>query len=94
MRRGISKVAVSFAIVAGACGGIASAASAAEPAVQACVGTTFSSLATAGPRLGQGVRGFAQDPMNRPGLGDGIQSLQAGQVPNGVVPNTCSSVDP
>ena len=90
LRSGISKLAVSFAVVAGACGGIVSAANAAEPAARACVGTTLSSLATAAPRLGQGVRGFAQDPTNRPGLGDGIQGLQAGQVPDEVVPNTCN----
>ena len=90
MRGRISKIAVSFAIVAGACGGSVSAANAAAPAVHACVGTTFSSLATAGPRLGQGVKGFAQDPTNRPGLGDDIQSLQAGQVPDEVVANTCN----
>jgi|GEM_PF-7010559 len=90
MRGVISKLGVSFAIVAGVCGGMVSAAGAAEPAVHACVGTTFASLATAGPRLGQGVRGFAQDPTNRPGLGDGIQGLQAGQVPDDVVLNTCN----
>lgn len=90
MRGVFSKIAVSFAIFTGACGGIVSVASAAEPAVPACVGTTFASLATAGPRLGLGVRGFAQDPTNRPGLGDGIQALQAGQVPDEVVPNTCN----
>ena len=90
MRGGISKIGVSFAIVASVCGGMVSAANAAEPAVGACVGTTFSSLATAGPRLGQGVKGFAQDPTNRPGLGDGIQALQAGLVPDEVVPNTCN----
>ena len=90
MRGVISKIAVSFAIVAGSCGGIVSAAGAAEPAVHGCVGSTFSSLATAGPRLGQGVRGFAQDPTNRPGLGDGIQALSAGQVPDEIVLNTCN----
>ena len=90
MRGVISKVGVSFAIVAGVCGGIVSEAGAAAPAAHACVGTTFSSLATAGPGLGQGVRGFAQDPTNRPGLGDGIQALQAGQVPDEVVLNTCN----
>ena len=66
------------------------AASAATPAVQGCVGSTFSSLATASPRLGQGVVGFAQDPTSRPGLGDGIQALAAGQVPDTLVPNTCN----
>jgi len=86
----ISKIGVSFAIVAVSCGGIVSVARAAPPAVHACIGTTFSALATAGPRLGQGVKSFAQDPTNRPGLGDGIQALQAGQVPDDVVQNTCN----
>jgi hypothetical protein len=90
MRSRISKIVISLAVVAGTTGGFASAAYAATPVVPACVGTTFSTLATAGPGLGQGVRGFAQDPTNPPGLGDGIQSLQAGQVPDEVVANTCN----
>jgi hypothetical protein len=37
------------------------------------------------------VVGFAQDPnLPPPGLGDGIQALQAGQVPDDLVPNTCN----
>ncbi|MDQ1479312.1 MAG: hypothetical protein QOI44_173 [Actinomycetota bacterium] len=90
MRLGLAKVVVSLAVVTGAGGGLASAAGAATPVVHACVGTTFASLATAGPRLGQGVRGFAQDPTSPPGLGDGIQGLQAGVIPDFVVPNTCN----
>ena len=39
---------------------------------------------------GQLVVGFAQDPFSRPGLGDGIQLLQAGLVPDEVVPNNCN----
>jgi hypothetical protein len=69
----------------------AGAASAATPVVQACVGSTFSSLAQAPGPLGQGVRTFAQDPSNRPGLGDGIQALQAGVVPQDVVANACNT---
>jgi len=90
MRRHISKFAVPFAIAAGACAAMAPSAGAAVPVVNACVGTTFSALATGAPRLGQGVKSFAQDPTTRPGLGDGIQSLQAGQVPDEVVLNTCN----
>jgi hypothetical protein len=90
MRRGIAKIAVSSAIIVGACGVLASTAGAATPAVKGCVGSTFSSLATAGPRLGQGVKGFAQDPTTKPGLGDGIQYMQAGLLPDGVVLNTCN----
>ena len=40
--------------------------------------------------FGHGVAGFAQDPTNRPGLGDGIQALQAGDVFDDVVLNTCN----
>jgi hypothetical protein len=40
--------------------------------------------------FGSAVVGFAQEPGNRPGLGDGVQLLQAGLVPDEVVPNTCN----
>jgi hypothetical protein len=92
MRSRIRNVAVSVAIVAGVCGGFASAVGAAQPVVQACVGTTFSGAAAALPPggVGQAVVGFAQDPGSRPGIGDGIQALQAGLVSEDVVPNTCN----
>jgi hypothetical protein len=67
-------------------------ASAGQPANQACVGESLSALATNQPApgaFGQGVRGFAQQPDARPGLGDGIQALQAGDVGD-EVPNTCN----
>ena len=66
---------------------------AATPAIQGCYGDSISSLATNQPdtgAFGAGVVGFAQDPNSRPGIGDGVQLLQAGQVPDGVVPNTCN----
>ena len=91
MRRCIAKIAASSRSSVGrraACS--LSSAGAATPVVPGCVGSTFSGLATAGPRLGQGVRGFAQDPTTKAGLGDGIQALQAGQVPDDVVLNTCN----
>jgi hypothetical protein len=69
-------------------------AGAGEPANQACVGESLSALASDQPfpgAFGQGVRGFAQDPnLPPPGLGDGIQALQAGLVPDEVVLNTCN----
>lgn len=64
-------------------------AGAARPAHQACVGSSFSALASSGPGFGQGVRSFARDP-NLPPLGADIQALQAGLVPDAVVPNTCN----
>jgi hypothetical protein len=72
-------------------GGVASAG---EPVDQRCVGESPSALATTQPfpgAFGAGVVGFAQDPnLPPPGLGDGIQALQAGPVPDEVVPNTCN----
>jgi hypothetical protein len=66
-------------------------AGAAEPANQACVGESLSALAIGSQgAFGAGVVGFAQDPTTRPGLGDGIQAVQAGAVPDDVVPNTCN----
>ena len=86
------KQRLSRAIAATAGAAIASSlfalpAAAAEPANQACIGESFSALA--GPGFGQGVVEFAQQP-GKPGLGDGIQALQAGVVPDFVVPNTCN----
>ena len=85
-------------VAAGMCAGVVltsgSAAGAAEPADQACVGESLSALATTQVSpgdFGAGVRGFAQDPnLPPPGLGEGIQALQAGLVPDEVVPNTCN----
>jgi hypothetical protein len=73
-------------------------AGAAEPVNQACVGTTYSEAvqlfqdAGAPPgSLGQFVAGLAQAPGTaHPGLGDGIQALQAGTVPDSVAINTCN----
>jgi hypothetical protein len=74
--------------------GPASAAGAAEPANQACLGESLSALASNQPApgaFGAGVVGFAQDPnLPPPGLGDGIQALQAGLVPDELVLNTCN----
>ena len=69
------------------------AAGAGIPADQACVGESLSGLATDQLEpggFGAGVVGFAQDPNTLPGLGDGIQALAAGQVPDEVVLNTCN----
>jgi hypothetical protein len=64
-----------------------------KPANQACHGESISALASNQPApgaFGAGVVGFAQQPDDRPGLGDGIQALHAGDVPDEVVPNTCN----
>ena len=87
-------IVVPAAIVAAAtwAGG---AVDAGPPANTGCYGESISALASDQPApgaFGAGVRGFAQEPGNRPGLGDGVQALQAGQVPDEVVPNTCNDV--
>ena len=86
----IARVAVTIAATA-ALGvlGSAGSASAGTPVVQGCVGSTFADGARAVRPLGEFVLTFAQDPTTRPGLGDGIQALQAGDVPDDVVVNTC-----
>ena len=81
---------VSVTAVLGLSTGIATAA---QPANTACVGTSLSTLASDQPEpgaFGGAVVGFAQAPDGQPGLGDGIQTLQAGDVPDEVVPNTCN----
>ncbi len=87
------RMAVAAGILAGVVLGSGSGAGAAEPASQACVGESLSALATTQPApgaFGGGVVSFAQDPTTRPGLGDGIQALQAGDVDDDLVANTCN----
>lgn len=74
----------------------ATAAGASEPVVHDCVGTTFSEHSQAaqvgGPgTFGQLISGVAQAPgTEHPGLGDGIQLVQAGLVPDTVAGNACN----
>jgi len=81
-------VPVTMAILAIAMfGGVASAA---QPAIQGCLGETISTLA--GPGWGPGVSSFARfdEPAGRddpPGLGDEIQWLQAGNPT--LIPSAC-----
>jgi hypothetical protein len=91
--RALRRAAVATGVLAGVILGSASVAGAGEPVVQACVGTTFSGAAHAVPPqdLGQIVVGFAQAPGTaHPGLGDGIQEVQAGLVPDEIAVNTCN----
>jgi hypothetical protein len=92
MKRTLATIGVGMFASALTLFGFAGPVSAATPVVPACVGTTFSALAHAPGPLGQGVKTFAQDPNTaHPGLGDGIQLLQSGQVTQDVVANTCNT---
>jgi hypothetical protein len=90
VRRAVAVSGLAVGLVVGTAG----VAGAGEPANHACVGESFSALATDQPfpgAFGSGVQGFAQDPtLPPPGLGDGLQAVQAGLVPDEVVPNTCN----
>lgn len=65
-------------------------AHAATPATQACVGRSVSAFSSTYTRSGWAYRDFAQDPYSRPGLGDAVQQLQAGAVPDDAFPNVCN----
>jgi hypothetical protein len=68
-------------------------ADAGQPANRGCYGESISALASNQPfpgAFGAAVVGFAQAPDGAPGLGEGVQALQAGFVPDEVVPNTCN----
>lgn len=88
---------VSFVVAAGTLTCLAAEAGADQPVVQACVGSTFSGAAAtlhdlgAPPgALGDIVSNWGQAPDGQPGLGDGIQRLQAGLTPDSVAVNTCN----
>ena len=85
-------VVVTAVAIAGVVAAMPAVASAGKPANQACVGKSLSALAMTQPApgvFGSAVVGFAQQPDGQPGLGDGINALAAGDVPDEVVPNTC-----
>jgi hypothetical protein len=67
-------------------------ASAAQPRVQACIGTTSSANAQFLGGVGEVRSGFAtdQDGFGGPGFGAEMQVLQAGLVPDFIAPNTCN----
>ena len=92
MRRSLLRCAGAVALVAAATLIAATPASAATPRNQACVGQTFSSSAHAATgAVGSAVRDFARDKVaSPPGLGDGIQLVQAGLLPDSVADNACN----
>jgi hypothetical protein len=61
-------------------------ASAAEPAVQGCVGESVSSNAKAPGPYGAFISSVAMHG----GIGGDVQVVQAGLVPDDVYPNTCN----
>jgi len=95
MKRRIVSAVFAFGLIGGGVGVAgAGVAGAAEPNNQACVGESLSVLASNQPfpgAFGAAVSGFAQFPDGQPGLGNAIQALQAGVVPDEIVPNTCNN---
>jgi hypothetical protein len=68
----------------------ATAASAAQPAVKGCVGSTISSAAHVVQPYGQFVKLFAQDSQSHPGVSDNVHTLAAGGYTDAQFPNTCN----
>jgi hypothetical protein len=91
MKRAIAAVGLCTCAVALPLIGLAAPAGAVTPVVQACVGITSSTNAKEFQPKGQAQQQFVHDPTTKPGLGDGIQALQNGDVPQSVVPNACST---
>lgn len=89
MRRKTRSIAIGIAITTCLMVGTVPA-SAATPAVRGCLGASVSSFSSAFVRSGWLYRDFAQDPGSRPGLGDAVQGVQAGAVPDADFPNTCN----
>lgn len=89
MKRTMSAVIIASSIALG----VGSAhASAATPAQRGCVGASVSAAAQASGAFGQFVSSLAKDPngFGGPGLGAEVHALQAGQVPDAILPNTCN----
>jgi hypothetical protein len=88
-------IARNSATVAVVCVGLslpAVAAFAATPAAHACVGRSVSAAAADAPGFGQFVSGVAHDPTSgsRLGVGDDLQAVEAGLVPDSSFTNTCN----
>ena len=95
MRRSLLRSALAVALVGATTLASAAPAFAARPRRQACVGITFAVGATGsqppGDTVGGAVRDFARDRVLSPvGLGDGIQLMQAGFLPDTVEANVCN----
>ena len=89
----IKKVLIAGGVSCAALISVAGVVAAGPPARQGCYGESISALARDQPfpgAFGAGVVSFAEAPDGKRGLGDGVQSLQAGLVSDEVVPNTCN----
>jgi hypothetical protein len=89
----VRKLLISSGVAVVAVASAAGVVDAGKPVNQGCYGASISALASDQPfpgAFGAGVVSFAQQPDGRPGLGDGVQLLQAGLVPDGAVPNSCN----
>ena len=89
----IKKLLLSGGVAGAALASVAGVVDARSPARRGCYGESISALAGNQEfpgAFGAGVKGFAQAPDGKAGLGDGVQLLQAGGVPDDVVPNTCN----
>ena len=89
----IKKLLISGGVACATLASVAGVVDAGTPAPPGCYGESLSALASSQPfpgAFGAAVRGFAQAPDGKRGLGDGVQLLQAGLVPDDVVPNTCN----
>ena len=71
-------------------GGTAAGAKAATPTVHRCFGQSVSAVAAPSRPFGNFVSDTARDPESRPGLGDAVQQVQAGQVDDADFPNSCN----
>jgi len=86
------KVLAAAAATAVSFGLLTSPSAASQPEPASCLGESFSAIASTDAFSG-GIVFFAQvgGPLNaHPGLGDGIQNIQAGLIPDQLVPNTCN----
>jgi hypothetical protein len=86
------KILAAVAATAVSFGLLTSSSAASEPEPPSCLGQSFSAIAST-DAFSEGIVFFAQvgGPLNtQPGLGDGIQNIQAGLIPDSIVPNTCN----
>lgn len=65
-------------------------AQAATPTKHGCFGASVSALAAPSRPFGDFVSDTARNPEDAPGVGDAVQLVQAGNVPDAAFPNACN----